>query len=212
MQRLRLRPRVRLRPRLRLRLKLNTQLRLKPKPRPRPRPPKTKTKTKTNTKIQNRTKTKTKNQTKIDPTSFAQLPRSEDFVEYGGRRKGAVVFANRVEGRHSRDFVQVLRAVQKFRSLYDFGVNFLTGGTPEAFQAALEDQVGSQVDFFIGFRCPGGVFWRPCWVPLGQPWGKLGHHLGARSWQRKLEKQTSGVHCRPEFILRVQNDAPGHAE
>ena len=40
------------------------------------------------------------------------------------------MFAKRVEGRHSRDFVHVLGAVEKFSFLIDFGVNFLTGGYP----------------------------------------------------------------------------------
>ena len=63
-------------------------------------------------------------------TSFAQPPRSGNCLEEGGRRKGAVVFAKHVEGRHPRDFVHVLGAVQKCSSLNDFAVNFLTGGYP----------------------------------------------------------------------------------
>ena len=33
----------------------------------------------------------------------------------------------------------------------------LLGGTPGASQAALDDQVRSQVDFLIAFGCPGGA-------------------------------------------------------
>ena len=43
---------------------------------------------------------------------------------------GAVVFANRMEGRRSRDFVHVLGAVEKPSFLSDFGVNFVTGEYP----------------------------------------------------------------------------------
>jgi hypothetical protein len=68
------------------------------------------------------------------------------------------VFANRVEGRHSRDFVHVLGAVEKFSFLKDFGVDFLTGGYLGASRAAMHDQVGSQVDFLMVFSCPGGGF------------------------------------------------------
>ena len=58
-----------------------------------------------------------------------------------------------------------------------FGSISLLGGTPGASRAALDDQVGSQVDFFMVFRCPGGVFWRPC-GPFGHPWARLGASLG----------------------------------
>ena len=40
------------------------------------------------------------------------------------------MFANRVEGRHSRDFVHVLGAVEKFSLLSDFGVNFVPWSLP----------------------------------------------------------------------------------
>ena len=43
---------------------------------------------------------------------------------------GAVVFANRMEGRRSRDFVHVLGAVEKCSFFVDFGFNFRTGGYP----------------------------------------------------------------------------------
>ena len=69
------------------------------------------------------------------------------------------MFAKRAEGRHSHGFVHVLEAVEKFSFLSDFGVNFLMGrGTPGVSRAALDDQVGSQVDFLMVFRCPEGVF------------------------------------------------------
>ena len=87
------------------------------------------------------------------------------------------MFAKRVEGRHSRGFVHVLGAVAKSSFLNDLGVDFLTGGTPGASWAALDDQVRSQVDFFLIFNCPGGVFWRPC-GPFGHPWARLGATLG----------------------------------
>jgi hypothetical protein len=57
------------------------------------------------------------------------------------------VFAKRVEGRHSRGFVHVLEAVEKFSFLSDFGVDFLTGGYPWSLPGGWGDQVGSQVDF-----------------------------------------------------------------
>ena len=53
----------------------------------------------------------------------------------------------------------------------------LLGGTPGASRAALDDQVGSQVDFLMVFKCPGGVSWRPC-DPFGHPWARLGATLG----------------------------------
>ena len=87
------------------------------------------------------------------------------------------MFAKHVEGRHSHGLVHVLWAVEKFSFSNDFGVNFLTGGTPGASRAALDDQVGSQVDFLMVFRCPGGGFWRPC-GPFGRHWARLGATLG----------------------------------
>ena len=89
------------------------------------------------------------------------------------------MFAKRVEGRHSRGFVHVLGAVEKFSFLVDFGVISLRGGTPGASWAALDHQVplGSQVDFLMVFKCPGCVFWGPC-GPFGHPWARLGATLG----------------------------------
>ena len=52
------------------------------------------------------------------------------FCRVRWQAQGAVVFAKRVEGRHSRDFVHVLGAVEKLSLLNVFGVNFLTGGYP----------------------------------------------------------------------------------
>ena len=40
------------------------------------------------------------------------------------------MFAKRAEGRHSRGFVHVLEAVEKFSLLSDFGVNFLPWSLP----------------------------------------------------------------------------------
>jgi hypothetical protein len=94
------------------------------------------------------------------------------------------VFAKHVEGRHSRGLVHVLWAVEKFSFSNDFGVNFLTGGTPGASRAALDDQVGSQIDFFVTFNCPRGVFWRPCGLfgpALGRPLASL--------WRQKLAEE-----------------------
>ena len=55
-----------------------------------------------------------------------------DFLEEGGRRKGTLVFAKRVEGRHSREFIHTLGVVGKQRFLVDLGVNFFPVGTLEA--------------------------------------------------------------------------------
>ena len=87
------------------------------------------------------------------------------------------MFAKRVEGRHSRGFVHVPGAVEKSSFLMILGSISLLGGTPEASRAALDDQVGSQVDFLMVFKCPGGVFWRPG-DPFGYPWAHLGVTLG----------------------------------
>ena len=87
------------------------------------------------------------------------------------------MFAKRVEGRHSRGFVHFLGAVEKSILLTDFGINFLTRVYPGASRSALDDQVGSQVDFFMVFSCFGGVFWRPC-GPFGHPRARLGATLG----------------------------------
>ena len=87
------------------------------------------------------------------------------------------MFAKRVEGRHSRGFVHVPGAMEKSGFLMILGSISLLGGTPRASRAALDDQVGSQVDFLMVFKCPGGVFWRP--VISGQPWAWLWAILGA---------------------------------
>ena len=58
-----------------------------------------------------------------------------------------------------------------------FGSISLLAGTPGASQATVEDQVGSQVDFLMVFRCPGSVSWRPC-GPFGRRWACLGATLG----------------------------------
>ena len=61
------------------------------------------------------------------------------------------MFARRVEGRQSRDFLSRPGAVQKYCSLGDFGAIFPPGGTPGASRAPLGAQVGSRVDVFYGF-------------------------------------------------------------
>ena len=65
------------------------------------------------------------------------------------------MFAKRVEGRLSREFIHTLGVVGKQRFLVDFGVNFLPVGTPEASRAPLDDQVVAQSYFLTIFRCPG---------------------------------------------------------
>lgn len=45
----------------------------------------------------------------------------------------------------------------KSNILVDFGVNFLTGGTPGAARAPSGDQDRSQVDFVMVFDVPEGV-------------------------------------------------------
>ena len=87
------------------------------------------------------------------------------------------MFAKRVERRHSRGFVHVLGALEKFSFSMILGSISLLVGTPGASRAALDDQVGSQVDFLMVFRCPGGVFWRPC-GPFGHPGARLVATLG----------------------------------
>ena len=86
---------------------------------------------------------------------------------------------------------------------------------PGASQAALDDQVGSQVDFLMVFECPGGVFWRRCGA-FGRTWAHLGTTLGVtlapEVGKKRLKRNTSGVQCIPETILRVKMDTPGHAE
>ena len=63
--------------------------------------------------------------------------------------------------------------MQKYRFLVDFGVIFPPGGTPGASRAPLGAQVGSQVDFLMVFRRPGGGFAAPL-GPFGLPWGAFG--------------------------------------
>ena len=63
----------------------------------------------------------------------------------------------------------------------------LLGGTPGASRAALDDQVGSQADFLMVFKCLGGVFWRPR-GPFGDPWARLGATLGVTLHQKLAEE------------------------
>ena len=73
------------------------------------------------------------------------------------------MFAKRVEGRHSCDFVHILSAVEKSRLLNDFVVIFFTGGV--RLEPAERDWMtwwGRRLIFFMFFNCPGGVFWHPC--------------------------------------------------
>ena len=97
------------------------------------------------------------------------------------------MFAKRVEGRHSRGFVHVLGAVENYVFLMTLGAISLLASTPGASRAALDDQVGSQVDLLMVFRCPGGVFWRPCGL-FGRPWACLGTTLGV-TWAPKVAKK-----------------------
>ena len=53
------------------------------------------------------------------------------------------------------------------RFFIDFGVIFCPGGTPGASRAPLGAQVGSQVEFLMVFRRPGGGFG----APLGDVFG-----------------------------------------
>jgi hypothetical protein len=61
--------------------------------------------------------------------------------------------------------------------LVDFGVIFPPGGTPGASRAPLDSKVGSQVDFLMIFRRPGGGFGTPFGL-FGLPWACLGATLG----------------------------------
>ena len=61
------------------------------------------------------------------------------------------MFAKRVGGRHSREFIHTLGSGGQHRFLVDFGVNFLPVGTPGASRAPLGDQVVAQTDFSNGF-------------------------------------------------------------
>ena len=97
------------------------------------------------------------------------------------------MFAKRVEGRHSREFIHTLGVVGKQRFLVDFGVNFLPVGTPGASRAPLGDQVVSQTDFVMVFKCPGDALWGPCGV-FGRPGACLGATLGV-TWAPKVAKK-----------------------
>ena len=109
------------------------------------------------------------------------------FVEEGGRRKGAVVFAKHVEGRHCREVIHTLGVVGNNDFLVDFVVNFLPLGTPGASRAPLGDQVASQSDFVTVFRCPGDALSGPG-GPCGRPWACLGATLGV-TWAPKAAKK-----------------------
>ena len=81
--------------------------------------------------------------------------------------------------------------MQKYRSLVDFGAIFPPGGTPGASRAPLGAQVGSQVDFLMVFRRPGGGFGAPL-GPFGLPWASLGRpwaSLWRLKWTQKSEKE-----------------------
>ena len=81
--------------------------------------------------------------------------------------------------------------MQKYRSLVDFGAIFPPGGTPGASRAPLGAQVGSQVDFLMVFRRPGGGFGAPV-GPFGLPWATLGRpwaSLWRLKWTQKSEKE-----------------------
>ena len=68
----------------------------------------------------------------------------------------------------------------------------LLGGTPGASRAALDDQVGSQVDFLMVFRCPGDALWGPGGA-FGRPGSclgaTLGRHVGAKSSEERVKKK-----------------------
>ena len=83
------------------------------------------------------------------------------------------MFANRVEGRHSCDFVHILGAVDKLRFYLFLGLISLLEATPGASRAALDDQVGSQVDLLMVLGVP-----RVSCGPFGRPWACLGATLG----------------------------------
>ena len=117
-----------------------------------------------------------------------------------------------MEGRHSRDFVHALGAVEELRFSNDFGVSFLTGGgTLEPPGRPWMTRWGRRLIFlcFLSVRgCLLVSLWS-LWAPLGLPWGDLRRHFGDRSWQRRLKKKASGAHCIPESILKVKRHAPG---
>ena len=123
------------------------------------------------------------------------------------------MFAKRVEGRHSREFIHTLGVVGKQRFFVDFGVNFLPVGTPGASRAPLGDQVVSQSDFLMVFRCPGDALWGP-----GGAFGRCGACLGATLGVTrapkvgKRETKTSGEHCVSESTLSARRERPGGVE
>ena len=87
------------------------------------------------------------------------------------------MFARRVEGRHSCEFVHALGRWKSYVFFVDFGVIFLPGGTPGASRAPLGAQVGSQVVFLMVLRRPGDGFWAP-FGPFGLSWACRGATLG----------------------------------
>ena len=71
--------------------------------------------------------------------------------------------------------------------LIDFGVNFLPAGIPGASRAPLGDQVMSQSNFLLVFRCPGDALWGP-----GGSFTRPGAYLGATlgvTWALKKAKK-----------------------
>ena len=113
--------------------------------------------------------------------------RAKGICIVGSRRKGVLVFARRVEGCHSRQFIHTLGATRKQRFI-EFGVNFLIGGTPGASRAPLADQVRSQVDLLMVFRCPGDALWGPG-GSFARPGACLGATLGVTSAQNSEERE-----------------------
>jgi len=96
-----------------------------------------------------------------------------------------------------------------FSFLVDFGVIFPPGGTPG--RPPLGAQVGSQVEFFMLFRCPWGGFGAP-FGSLGLPWGVLGSHLGAKSGAKSVKKSIPGAQCGPEASLGAKREGPRPSE
>ena len=114
------------------------------------------------------------------------------------------MFAKRVEGRHSREFIHILGVVEKQRFLVDFDVNFLPVGTPGAGRP------------WVTRWCPRlilcrflGVPGMPCGVLVvslggrGLPWSDLGRHVGAKSSEKRVKKKLL-VHTACPSRLRVR--------
>ena len=93
------------------------------------------------------------------------------------------MFAKRVEGRHSREFIHTLGVVGKQRFLVDFGVNFLPVATPGASRAHLDDQVVCQTDIATVVKSPGDALWGPG-RSLGTPGACLGRPGASRGRQK----------------------------